>query len=410
MKDIIAPVDREILKNELTKDKFLRPTNKAHNEIYVIDAHTSPNVMREIGRLREISFRSGGGGTGEEIDVDKYDYLEKPFKQLIVWDPQAEEIIGGYRYLLGSEVEFDEEGQPKFVMSHLFKFSPKFIKEFLPYSIELGRAFVQPDYQTSKMGTKSLFALDNLWDGLGALIHSNKNARYFVGKVTIYKEYPTVARELIYEYMFRYFPDADQLITPKLPIVVSSKTKKAAQKLFTGKDASSDYKALQKAVRNEGDSIPPLFNAYIGLSDTMRMFGSMIDHDFSSTFETGIMVTMADLLETKKKRYIEPYIEYLKIVIEERKKAKKLAKEQREARSLERKMKKEEKNIIVSESVTEKNLDKESVNKNGIEEQRGINKTGNEKTKIRIISKEGGKEVEMNFDRRNLKIESRIEK
>jgi len=203
MKDIIAPVDREILKKELTKDKFLRPTNKAHNEIYVIDAHTSPNVMREIGRLREISFRSGGGGTGEEIDVDKYDYLEKPFKQLIVWDPQAEEIIGGYRYLLGSEVEFDEEGQPKFVMSHLFKFSPKFIKEFLPYSIELGRAFVQPDYQTSKMGTKSLFALDNLWDGLGALIHSNKNARYFVGKVTIYKEYPTVARELIYEYMFR---------------------------------------------------------------------------------------------------------------------------------------------------------------------------------------------------------------
>ena len=193
------------------------------------------------------------------------------------------------------------------------------------------------------MGTKSLFALDNLWDGLGALIHSNKNARYFVGKVTIYKEYPTVARELIYEYMFRYFPDADQLITPKLPIVVSSKTKKAAQKLFTGKDASSDYKALQKAVRNEGDSIPPLFNAYIGLSDTMRMFGSMIDHDFSSTFETGIMVTMADLLETKKKRYIEPYIEYLKIVIEERKKAKKLAKEQREARSLERKKKKEEK-------------------------------------------------------------------
>lgn len=343
MKDIIAPVDREILKKELTKDKFLRPTNKAHNEIYVIDAHTSPNVMREIGRLREISFRSGGGGTGEEIDVDKYDYLEKPFKQLIVWDPQAEEIIGGYRYLLGSEVEFDEEGQPKFVMSHLFKFSPKFIKEFLPYSIELGRAFVQPDYQTSKMGTKSLFALDNLWDGLGALIHSNKNARYFVGKVTIYKEYPTVARELIYEYMFRYFPDADQLITPKLPIQVSSKTKKAAQKLFSGKDASSDYKALQKAVRNEGDSIPPLFNAYIGLSDTMRMFGSMIDHDFSSTFETGIMVTMADLLETKKKRYIEPYIEYVKIVIEERKKAKKLAREQREARSLERKKLKEEK-------------------------------------------------------------------
>ncbi len=343
MKEIIAPVERKLLKEELSKDKFLRPTNKAHNEIYVIDAHTSPHVMREIGRLREISFRTGGGGTGEEIDVDNYDFLEKPFKQLIVWDPEAEEIIGGYRYLLGSEVEYEQDGQPKFVMSHLFKFSPLFIKKYLPYCIELGRAFVQPDYQTSKMGTKSLFALDNLWDGLGALIHSNKNARYFVGKVTIYKNYPAVSRELIYEYMFRYFPDTEQLITAKKPIEVSSKTKKTAQKLFTGKDASGDYKALQKAIRKEGDTIPALFNAYIGLSNTMRMFGSTVDHDFSSTYETGIMVTMADLLDTKKKRYIEPYIEYLKIVIEERKKAKKFAKEQKEAKNTEKKKIKKEK-------------------------------------------------------------------
>lgn len=327
MKPIIAPIDREIIKKELTKDKFLRPTNKAHNEIYIVDAHNSPNVMLEIGRLRELSFRSGGGGTGEEIDTDKYDYMEKPYQQLIVWDPQAEEIIGGYRYLPGYDVELDEKGQPKFVMSHLFTFSEKFITDFMPYTIELGRAFVQPDYQTSKMGTKSLFALDNLWDGLGALIHSVKNARYFIGKVTIYNNYPVVGRELIYEYMFRYFPDADGLIRPKQPVEVSKASQKLAKDLFTGKDSGSDYKALQKAIRNEGETIPAMFNAYIGLTDTMRMFGSILDHDFGSVYETGIMVTMADLLETKRKRYIEPYVEYLKIVLEERKKAKKLARE-----------------------------------------------------------------------------------
>lgn len=325
MKPIIPPIDKEILKQELTTDKFLRPTNKAHNEIYVVTAHNSPNVMREIGRLRELSFRSGGGGTGEEIDVDEYDYMEKPYYQLIVWDPTALEIIGGYRYLPGHDVDFEANGQPKFVMSHLFTFSDKFIKEYIPYTIELGRAFVQPDYQTSKMGMKSLFALDNLWDGLGALIHTVKNARYFIGKVTIYEDYPITARELIYEYMSRYFPDPDKMIAPINPIHVSRNSKLIAKKIFTGIDSSDDYKALQKAVRTEGETIPPLFNAYIGLSNTMRFFGSIFDPDFGSVYETGIMITMADLLETKRKRYIEPYIEYMKIVLEERKVAKREA-------------------------------------------------------------------------------------
>jgi hypothetical protein len=337
MKPIIPPIDKEILKKELTPDKYLRPTNKAHNEIYVVTAHNSPNVMREIGRLRELSFRSGGGGTGEEIDIDEYDYLEKPYYQLIVWDPTALEIIGGYRYLPGHEVDFEANGQPKFVMSHLFIFSDKFIKE-------LGRAFVQPDYQTSKMGMKSLFALDNLWDGLGALILTVKDARYFIGKVTIYEDYPITARELIYEYMSRYFPDPDKMIVPIDPIHVSRNSKLIAKKIFTGIDSSNDYKALQKAVRTEGETIPPLFNAYIGLSDTMRFFGSIFDPDFGSVYETGIMITMSDLLETKRKRYIEPYIEYLKIVLEERKVAKRKAQIKKLAEKTEKLNKKSEKN------------------------------------------------------------------
>lgn len=359
MKPIIDRIDREVLKKELSPDKFLRPTNKAHNDIYIITAHDSPNVMLEIGRLRELSFRSGGGGTGEEIDTDKFDYMEKPYRQLIVWDPQAEEIIGGYRFLPGSEVELNEKGQPKFVMSHLFTFSEQFVKEFMPYTIELGRAFVQPDYQTSKMGTKSLFALDNLWDGLGALIHSVKNAKYFIGKVTIYKNYPVTARELIYEYMFRYFPDADNLIRPKLPVEVSQDSVNKAKLIFSGTNSADDYKALQKAVRAEEETIPALFNAYIGLSDTMRMFGSILDHDFGSVYETGIMVTMEDLLETKKKRYIEPYIEYLKKILEERKAAKKLAREAKlklkEKKAAEKLKKEKEKKKKAAEKMELKN-------------------------------------------------------
>ena len=342
MKPVIEAVDRQLIKQELNQNRFLRPTNKANNEIYVVTAHDSPHTMREIGRLRELSFRSGGGGTGNEIDVDSYDFLEKPFKQLIVWDPQAEEIVGGYRFLPGEMVAIDENGQPKFVMSHLFHFSDRFIAEYLPHTIELGRAFVQPVYQTSKMGMKSLFALDNLWDGLGALIHSTKNAKFFIGKVTIYNSYPVLAREMIYEYMYRYFPDNDALITPKKPVSVSAENQKLAQTVFTNNDRVDDFKALQKAVRSVDETIPPLYNAYIGLTDTMRFFGVALDNDFGAVFEAGILVTMNDLLDSKRKRYIEPYIEYLRVVLDERREAKKAARDAK-AKAKAKKLKDKEK-------------------------------------------------------------------
>ena len=326
MKDIIPAVDRVLLKAELTSKTYVRPTNKGHNEIYITTAAASPNVMREIGRLRELAFRSWGGGTGNELDTDKYDFLEKPFKQLIVWDPEAEEIVGGYRFITGEDVTFDSQGQPAFVMSHLFHFSDRFIRNYLPYTIELGRAFVQPDYQTAKMGTKGLFALDNLWDGLGALIHQNKKYLYFVGKVTVFDTYPLLARELLYQYMFLHCPDPDELVRPKLEVQVSEEGKLKALEIFTGSDAREDYKALQKAIRHEGTTIPPMFNAYIGLTDTLRMFGSMIDPDFSGVYESGIMLTIGDLIESKRQRYIDPYIDYLRQLVNEKRASRRAAK------------------------------------------------------------------------------------
>ncbi len=330
MKELIPPVDRKLLQQELTADKFMRPTNKAHNEIYIIDAHTSPHTMREIGRLRELSFRSWGGGTGNEIDTDEFDFLEKPFKQLIVWDPEEQEIVGGYRFLSGKDVEFHEDGQPNFVMGNLFVFSDKFIKKYLPYSIELGRAFVQPDYQTAKKGVKSLFALDNLWDGLGALIHTESKSKYFIGKVNIYNTYPQLARELLYEYMHLHCPDPEKLIYPKVAIEVSEESKKIASVILTEKNAEANYKALQKTVRHIGTTVPPMFNAYIGLTDTLRMFGTMIDVDFGGTYESAIMLTMNDLTESKRQRYIDPYVQFLKQKLNEKRAARRAAKIEKE--------------------------------------------------------------------------------
>jgi hypothetical protein len=316
MKTIIAPIDTKLLKRELTPDKLLRPTNKAHNEVYIVNAFNAPNVMREIGRLREISFRAAGGGSGREMDIDEYDLMPNPYRQLIVWDPHAAKIVGGYRFLSGKHVEHDEGGQPKLTMAHLFKFNSNFIENYLPYTIELGRAFVQPEYQTARMGIKSMFALDNIWDGLGALIHSEQNIRYFIGKITIYSNYKPEARNLIYEYMHRYFPDNNRLIEPHKQIEANIKSKKTAAEIFSDSNSKQqNYKALQKAIKAAGETVPPLFNAYIGLSDTLRMFGTAQDPDFGSTYETGIMLTISDLSESKRKRYIDPYIDYLKTVI-----------------------------------------------------------------------------------------------
>lgn len=151
MEEIIAPISKEILKAELSEDKRLRFTNKSHNEIYVITYQDSPNVMKEIGRLREIAFRAAGGGTGKAMDIDEYDVMENPYKQLVVWNPEAEEILGGYRYLLGDEVQFDEHGKPVLATAHMFNFSEVFLKEYLPYTVELGRSFVTLEYVKADM-------------------------------------------------------------------------------------------------------------------------------------------------------------------------------------------------------------------------------------------------------------------
>lgn len=307
MNEIHPKIPRELIKAELNQDRFLRKTNKGGNEIYMITHHDSPNVMKEIGRLREISFRNAGGGTGKDLDIDKYDTQKVPYKQLIVWDPDADEILGGYRYQLGAEIEIDEEGKPKIATSRLFNFTEKFKTEFLPYTIELGRSFVQPDYQSSKAGAKALFALDNLWDGLGALCIEHQEIKYFFGKVTMYPDFNTTARNLILGFMRKFFPDTDALITPIKPLNIGVPWEDI-YKLFGTDDYSSAYKILNREVRLLGVNIPPLVNAYMNLSPTMRTFGTAVNDVFGDVEETGIMITIADIFDNKKKRYIETHI------------------------------------------------------------------------------------------------------
>ncbi|MCD6355130.1 MAG: GNAT family N-acetyltransferase [Prolixibacteraceae bacterium] len=307
MKDIIAPLPREEIIAELTPDKLLRTTNKGGNEIYLVTAHDSPAVMHEIGRLREITFRDAGGGTGKETDIDKYDTAEVPYKQLIVWDPDSKEILGGYRYLLCGEAARDENGEIMLATSRLFHFSKKFIDNYLPYTLELGRSFVQPVYQSSKAGAKALFALDNLWDGLGALTVNHPEIKYFFGKITMYTHFHSDARNLIQYFFKKYFRDKENLVYPKEPVEFDF-DEAAMKKMFNGKNYSEGYKTLVQNVRLFGENIPPLINAYMNLSPSMKTFGTINNEKFGAVFETGIIVTIADIYAIKVDRHIETYI------------------------------------------------------------------------------------------------------
>ena len=305
--EIIQPIAKEVLKSELTSERQLRMTNKSHNEIYVITAHNAPNVMKEIGRLREIAFREAGGGTGKSMDIDEFDTCENCYKQLIVWNPEAEEIIGGYRYLLGTDWEYDEKGQPILATSHMFHFSEKFIKDFAPWTIELGRSFVSLPYQSSRMGAKSLFALDNLWDGLGALTVIKPNVKYFFGKMTMYPSYIRKGRDMILYFLKKHFDDKEKLIIPMKPLELETDIKEL-EDLFGGKSFKDDYRVLNGEIRKLGYNIPPLVNAYMSLSPTMKLFGTAINYGFGDVEETGILIAVDEILEDKRVRHIDSFI------------------------------------------------------------------------------------------------------
>ncbi|HEX8517752.1 MAG TPA: GNAT family N-acyltransferase [Bacteroidia bacterium] len=305
MQEIIAPVEKRLLESELTSERFVRDTNNGHNKIYIITHHDSPNVMREIGRLREFTFRAAGGGTGHEIDIDEFDTANAPYKQLIVWNPEEKEIVGGYRFIKLKDAPLIN-GIVHVATTELFSFSDKFMKDYVPYTIELGRSFVQPKFQPSVDNRKGLFSLDNLWDGLGAIVIDNPDIKHFFGKVTMYTDFDIHARDMILAFMNYFFPDKEQLVKPLEPLHLKTDVAEflSSIKGLSYKDA---HRILGQNVREKGEHIPPLVNAYMNLSGTMRTFGTSMNSHFGEVEETGILVTISDIYDTKKERHLATY-------------------------------------------------------------------------------------------------------
>ena len=303
MKKLIDPIDSAVLRQELSPERFLRSTRKGGNEIYRINATNSPHVLQEIGRLRELTFRAAGGGTGQEVDLDDHDFGPYAYEQLIVWSVEDQEIIGGYRYKVCAEAK-DTNGDFQLSTVHYFDFSDTFKSEFLPYTIELGRSWVQPNYQPNVNPRKGLFALDNIWDGLGALIRFYPEVKYFFGKVTMYPDYNRESRDFLLNFLQYYFTDPDQLIAAYQPLNYKSNAA-SYLKLINGLEFKECLKVLNQYVRKRSTFIPPLMNIYMNLSPTMRTFDTAVNADFGDVEETAILVTIADIYLEKKERHLD---------------------------------------------------------------------------------------------------------
>lgn len=305
---IIPPVPRELIKAELSNKNFLRHTNYGGKDIYVTTAHLSPNIMREIGRLRELSFATEGGGTGKEVDIDEFDTLPEPycFKQLFVWDAENEAIVGGYRFIHGSNMFRAVDGSIYTPTAELFHYTDEFIEQYLPYTLELGRSFVQPEYQPGNNLRKGMYSLDNLWDGLASIAVEIPETHYYFGKITMYPQMDRKAKDMILYFYQKHFPDKDGLVWPNEPLTIETDYNELHE-LFSGRNYREDYQILLKSVRALGSYVPPLVNAYMNLSSTMRSFGTAYNHDFGETDETGILVALRDIYPEKRARYFESY-------------------------------------------------------------------------------------------------------
>lgn len=294
-KNIIHPVDRKAIKSELNNATLLGFT-KEGMKIFLTTKNVSPQTVNEIARLREMTFRKVGEGTGKKLDLDKYDNY---YSHLIVWNDQELDIVGAYRIGLGSEI-MERYGNDGFYTSTLFDFNDEFIKNYLPNSIELGRSFVQKKYWNTN-------ALNYLWQGIGAYLANYPSVQFMFGGVSISNNYSDEAKELITYYFGKWFNDDLNLANSKRKFIIAEKNQKEYAALFCSDNPKGDYKILKKMIQPLGFSVPILFKHYSDLCKEkgVKFLDFGIDPDFENCVDGLILVDVTLIKEEKRLKFIK---------------------------------------------------------------------------------------------------------
>ncbi|MEW8085362.1 MAG: lysophospholipid acyltransferase family protein [Candidatus Thiodiazotropha endolucinida] len=292
-RSIAHPESRQALKKELSKGRLLGETRDG-KQIVLMDWEIGSALMREIGRLRELSFRKVGEGTGRRRDIDKYD---THYRHLVLWDDNELEVVGSYRIGEAGPI-INDRGMQGLYTTSLFDFDESF-QPYAERAIELGRSFVQPRYWGSR-------ALDYLWQGLGSYLRHHPEIRHMYGPVSISDRYQKAARDLMVVFYKHYFGCKSRLGEAKIPYQLDKACQEEFSRHFCGDDLERDLQELKNQLALYNVTIPTLFKQYTDLCEPGGVcfldFGK--DPDFAGCTDGMILVSVDKVKSAKRKRYI----------------------------------------------------------------------------------------------------------
>tara|TARA_B100001063_G_scaffold131006_1_gene122443 strand:+ start:3898 stop:5610 length:1713 start_codon:yes stop_codon:yes gene_type:complete len=290
---IARPQKRQDLISELKSSQLIGETNDG-KKIYLYDYSDDSIVLKELGRLRELSFRKVGEGINKKRDTDKYDIY---YQHIILWDDNDLEIVGSYR-IGNADFIFRNIGVKGFYSNTLFKYTEE-LNPYLKDSIELGRSFVQPKY----WGTR---ALDYLWYGIGSYLKNNPNIKYMFGPVSMSSTFPIIAKDLMIFYYSHYFKNSKQLVIPKLSYQYSNSVNEIKEQ-FILNDRKKDFKFLKSTLSSIGVAVPTLYKQYSDIAEDggVKFLGFNVDKEFSDCIDGFILVDVEKIKDAPRKRYIQ---------------------------------------------------------------------------------------------------------
>ncbi len=300
-KNIIHPIDKQVLTREFKNAQHIGSTSD-QKKIMLTSSEDSPSILKEISRLREITFRKVGEGTGKKKDLDNFD---KYYKHLVVWDENELEIIGAYRIGLGKDIVM-EKGPDGFYTSTIFKYEKEFIEKYMPTGVELGRSFVQKKYWNTN-------ALNYLWQGIGAFLAHHEQVKYMFGGVSISNSYPESAKKMIVYYFKKWFGEEHQLAKAISKFNIPHHSLSKFDELFNGSSYKEDYKILKRMLKPYGYSVPILYKHYSELcyEGGVKFLDFAIDESFENCIDGLILVDVDLIKDDKRARYISSQKENL---------------------------------------------------------------------------------------------------
>lgn len=272
---------------ELSRATLLGISKRGKLSLYTFDGAHLPRLMNHICRLRDEAFATVGVTMNDSHKPDPGD-IDGTYRQLIVYNPLTRSIAGGYRYAVGSSTSPEQLSLWRY-----FRPSQRFIEEYLPYGIELGRTFVSHPQQ--------LHALDSLWEGLAMIINAH-NAKYLFGRVTLYPSLGIRATNLLIGFMRHAFGLGDRLMEAHTPIKVGI-SRHRFRHLFNGTTPQENYRILLSRMRTMRRTIPPIISSYMRLSPSMQTFDAYKNNDLGGVTEAAIMLTIDDIYDDIKRRY-----------------------------------------------------------------------------------------------------------